>query len=91
MSIEALKSVAVCDRSGGGGADLLVPLLLKPVGIDGAGLEGRILPFSDAGVDAVSEASDKLSTFESSEWTLTSSGYNFVYICTDERKQSANQ
>lgn len=70
------------DRVGGGGAERLVALRLRPVGIAGAGRDGRIRPFSDVGVDGcceLSESIDKLSTFESSEWTLTSSGYNFYH------------
>lgn len=55
---------------GGGGADRREALRLIPVGIDGAGRVGRILPFSDVG-DAgdcdCSDIIDKLSTFESSE------------------------
>lgn len=72
---------------GGGGAERLVALRLKPVGIAGAGRVGRIRPFSEEGVEGVADCSetiDTLSTFESSEWTLTSSGYNCVYI-SDER------
>lgn len=67
------ESVDACVRLGGGGADRLVvvALLLNPDGIDGAGLDGRLLPFSDVGVDGSSEIIDALSTFESSEWTLT--------------------
>lgn len=62
-----------CVLVGGGGADRRVALRLKPVGIAGAGLDGRIRPFSEVGV-AGCDITDKLSTLESSEWTLTSSG-----------------
>lgn len=49
-----MDSFDACDLiGGGGGADRLVALRLNPVGIDGAGLDGRILPFSDVGDDGV--------------------------------------
>lgn len=83
------ESVDDCDLVGGGGADRRVPLRLKPVGIDGAGRDGRIRPFSDVGVAGCcdcSEIIDKLSTFESSECTLTSSGYDLRFFKGFKRK-----
>lgn len=75
-SVDWLRRGAACGcpvesaLTGGGGADRLVAERLKPVGIEGAGRDGRILPFSEVGVAGVCDCSDiidTLSTFESSE------------------------